>query len=193
MKRTYIILLFMAFVWFSYSDKTEADEIGTSIEIGEKFNEEVDEFKDSVYISKEWLDIECDSCVLYFCEDFHKYTYIVDEKTNALNQNIEILGRHRVGFKDAFGLVEMFSRVHALDEITECLFQPRHGFIFYRNNIVVAHSSVCMTCRQHMSIPKSGIDFDVVLGVLNKFDFPSTRLELIEYYKENNIKGIENH
>lgn len=193
MKSICIKLILLALIFASCNLEKDNDEVIHEIVIEEVIEDEIayDHIEDSIYISEEWAKLDYDSCVAYFCKDFNEYLYIVDIKSNELNNNVEILQSTKVNDIDSDSLINMFSKLSSKMETQECAFQPRHAFVFYKKNKIVAHSSICISCTKHMSKPKSGINYKLVEKILKNNGLPSTEYEVSVFYKQNKV--VENY
>ncbi len=142
---------------------------------------------DSVEISKEWKNLDYDECIIYFTENFYGKSYLVDEKTYKIKNDITVYLKKKIDPKDSKFIIQNIFLNKIEFEILDCVFQPRHAVVFYKNSVPIAQSSICLTCKQYNSIPESGMNYKEFIKILNRYEIPSNGSEMIDFYKKNNI------
>lgn len=186
----FALMMLFVIVFASCNEGKDNDKVVNEIEVIDDIEEvavelEIEGGITPVFSSK-WKELDYDKCIAYFCEVFYRERSIAKIGNESINPKISVLKSIEIAKKDADELKEMFSSsLHGA--IVDCVFMPRHAFVFYKNNKIVAQSSICFSCSQVESVPFSGINFDIASKVFKEYEIPSNNNEIKEYHQKYKV------
>lgn len=122
-----------------------------------------------------WISFEYDEVKAYYYDNsIYEYPspVVIDGKLNPtiLNPEGEILNSKQVNYVGEV-LNGNYSDENEIS-VADC-YVPRHGIVFYKNDQIVAHTSICFQCNQIKSFPSSKMtDTDPLIKLFKELNVP---------------------